>query len=385
MEQQSVVVDAQQAPAAIELQMAAMQAAHAAALQQQQQAAQVALAQHQQVLSAAQQEIQALRSQLAAAASHPISSSSSLSSSLAQPSSSGASRGLMRDLKPLKPSTFTGAAGANAEQWLLEMERYFQAAEMYSSSGRVLFASTFLKESASAWFNSLWTEAEREQAVQNCTWSEFKEKFRARFRPLAASRTARSILRNLKQKYRVSSYTDAFLKQVQLIPDMSMADQVDSYINGLQGRIAEEVDRDDPSTLVEAMNLAQRAETRQASRRGQPVYGARSMGGMFRAAPERRADSDDRMDLSALEHDQVRHVDASESGEDEESIRAMMQEQRRFSTRRPFAGARVPNLSREEFDRLSREGKCFHCRQPGHLARNCPKAKAASTPAKSGN
>src|SRR5690606_31956050 len=118
------------------------------ALQQQQQAAAVALGQQQQLLSVAQQEIQALRAQLAsAAASNSISSSSlSSSSSLAQPSSSqtGASRGLVGDLKPLKPSTFTGAAGANAEQWLLEMERYFQAADM-PSLGRVLFASTFLK------------------------------------------------------------------------------------------------------------------------------------------------------------------------------------------------------------------------------------------------
>jgi hypothetical protein len=390
MEQQSVVEpDAQQASAA-EVQMAAMQAAHEAALQQQQQAAAAALVQQQQLLSAAQQEILALRAQLATAASNAISSSSSLSSpssSLAQPSSSGASRGLVRDLKPLKPSTFTGAAGANAEQWLLEMERYFQAADV-PSLGRVLFASTFLKESASAWFNSLWTEADREQRVQTCTWAEFKEMFRARFRPLAASRTARSILRNLKQKYRVSSYTDAFLKQVQLIPDMSMADQVDSYINGLQGRIAEEVDREDPSTLVEAMNLAQRAETRQASRRGQPPYGAQSMGGMFQAGPDRRVEPDDRMDLSILEQDQERTAEVLQSEceetEDRHSLRAM-QEQRRVTPRRPFASARVPNLTREEFDRLSREGRCFSCRQTGHLARNCQKAKVVASPAKSGN
>ena len=110
------------------------------------------------------------------------------------------------------------------------------------------------------------------------------------------------------------------------------------------------------------------------------------MGGMFRAGPERRADAEDRMDLSALEHDVDRRADASESGDEGDmySVRAV-QEQRRYPPRRPFAGARVATLSREEFDRLSREGKCFHCRQTGHLARNCPKAKAPSTPSKSGN
>ncbi len=33
---------------------------------------------------------------------------------------------------------------------------------------------------------------------------------------------------------------------------------------------------------------------------------------------------------------------------------------------------RTPGLTRPEFDQLSREGKCFHCKQVGHLARNCP-------------
>jgi len=298
-------------------------------------------------------------------------------------------------LKPLKPSIFTGGAGANAEQWLLEMERYFQAADS-PQSGRVLFASTFLKESASAWFNSLWIEAEREVGIQSFTWPEFKERFRARFRPLAASRTARSILRALKQKYRVASYTDAFLKQMQLIPDMSMADQVDWYINGLQDRIAEEVDREDPKTLVEAMNLAQRVETRLASRRGQSHSGRPYTSGnpmSYRRTTEERyrsggseaaaaAAADDRMDLSTMELDPH-----TEDGEDGEIVQVMQQHGPggRGGSRRFMAGNRVSNLSREEFDRLSREGKCFQCRQPGHLARNCPKSFAKPSSLKSGN
>jgi Retrotransposon gag protein/Zinc knuckle len=36
---------------------------------------------------------------------------------------------------------------------------------------------------------------------------------------------------------------------------------------------------------------------------------------------------------------------------------------------------RTPGLTRPEFDQLSREGKCFHCKQVGHLARNCPKLR----------
>lgn len=358
----------------------------AAAVAQQQQADAVLLQQQQQQLGLAQQEIAALRSQLQAAAA-----SSSSSFPLAP------AHAPVRDLKPLKPSTFAGGAGANAEQWLLEMERYFQAADS-PQSGRVLFASTFLKESASAWFNSLWIEAEREVGIQSFTWPEFKERFRARFRPLAASRTARSILRALKQKYRVASYTDAFLKQMQLIPDMSMADQVDWYINGLQDRIAEEVDREDPNTLVEAMNLAQRAETRLATRRGQSNSGrsyTSSNPMSYRRTTEERyrhggsgaaaaAAADDRMDLSTMDLDSH-----PEDGEDGDTVQVMQQHgpsgRGRGGARRFMAGNRVSNLSREEFDQLSREGKCFQCRQPGHLARNCPKSFAKPSSLKSGN
>jgi excinuclease UvrABC ATPase subunit len=42
-------------------------------------------------------------------------------------------------------------------------------------------------------------------------------------------------------------------------------------------------------------------------------------------------------------------------------------------SRGPSANGRVPNLSRGEFDRLSREGRCFNCKGTGHLARNCTK------------
>ena len=34
---------------------------------------------------------------------------------------------------------------------------------------------------------------------------------------------------------------------------------------------------------------------------------------------------------------------------------------------------RVPNLSKQEYDRCLKEGVCFRCKQPNHLARNCTK------------
>jgi hypothetical protein len=48
----------------------------------------------------------------------------------------------------------------------------------------------------------------------------------------------------------------------------------------------------------------------------------------------------------------------------------------------------VQDLSQEEYDRLSREGKCFRCKQTGHPARNCqsdPNKQASASSSSSGN
>jgi len=41
-------------------------------------------------------------------------------------------------------------------------------------------------------------------------------------------------------------------------------------------------------------------------------------------------------------------------------------------------GFQSHGLTRQEFDQLSREGKCFNCKQAGHLSRNCPKLRQHS-------
>jgi hypothetical protein len=363
--------------------------------QQQHQAAAAAFAQMQSQMQAAQQEIARLNALLA---------SSSSSSSSSSPSPPGTAHHFAGErMKPMKPNTFNGGAGNFAEQWLAEVERYFLAAgvDERPGAGRVLFASTFLKESASAWLNSLWPEDEREHGLRNCTWAEFKEKFRARYRPLAAERTARMVLRTLKQRSRVAGYSDAFLKQSQLLPNMDEADKVAAYVDGLLPKIAEEVDRDDPTSLVEAMNLAQRAEIRQASRNmarnssafhrsynyggssHAPAFYSRSGGSSSGSASTGGGDP---MDLSALapegDGEEVSH---SESDEDQRGNERLHAVQHRGGSRRdrpaPRRGvARVPDLSRDEFDRLSREGKCFQCRQTGHLARNCPRNNGPGKP-----
>ena len=67
--------------------------------------------------------------------------------------------------------------------------------------------------------------------------------------------------------------------------------------------------------------------------------------------------------------------DADENGQ--EQVHAIRSSNRPNNTRR---GPRVPGLSREEFFRLRKEGKCLRCKQKGHFARDCPQLKQNRKP-----
>src|ERR1700726_2737623 len=90
----------------------------------------------------------------------------------------------------------------------------------------------------------------------------FTTAIRERFQSLAASRTARAQLHNLRQdNMSVAEYSNKFYSLVQRIPDMSEADQVENYIHGLRNKLAQEVDLQDPKVLHTAMTIAQKVET----------------------------------------------------------------------------------------------------------------------------
>lgn len=367
-------------------------------LQQQQQ-------QHQQQMHTMQQEVLALRQQVQAVSSNSSSSSGSSSSSSS-----------LVKVKPNQPSVFYGRVESNAEQWVVEVERYFSAAGISENdSRRVLLASTYLKEGASIWYTSVVSSNE---LSNNATWNEFKVLFLRRFRPLAASRIARAKIRLLKHHRRVVGYAEEFQKLMQQIPDMSVADQIEFFSGGLQRHIAVEVDREQPKSLHEAMEIATRVELIMNGRNaygGSAAVGKGYYGGSGGSSGKSSGSAP--MDLSAVEGDcdfvyadevgsaghplnllataagsnattgkmNSNHIQEVAAATATAVVNAMNYRgglsSWRGGQRRPFRGGGrggqggrgVPGLSKDEYDRLSKEGKCFRCKEGGHLARNCPK------------
>jgi hypothetical protein len=283
------------------------------------------------------------------------------------------------------PSAFNGTLSNNPKQWLTEIDRYFKVASMSESDPRrVLIASTYLKESAATWYSTV--------AGENLSWEDFKDRFNKRWQPLAASKVARAALRNLKHRTKVAGYNQEFQKLMQQIENMSVTDQIENYIMGLQRHIALKVDEGEPETLSEAMEIAQRTELMNLRHASTTHYGR----GPYTYFPSRGAGGSGGqgsvpMDLTAIAETLEEEPPASEDPFSYDAYMHFLNAMHfRGGHRGPFRGGargrggyvgnrQVNGLSREEFDKLSRERKCFKCKKTGHLARNCSVSGSGSS------
>ena len=288
------------------------------------------------------------------------------------------------DIRLMQPSSFHGTASSNANQWLMEVERYFVAVNLEADDKRIVYASTFLKDAASMWYFNV------NQELDN-SWVNFKARFLSRFQPIAAAKVARAQLRLLKQRHRVAGYSQEFMRLIQLIPDMHLADQLESYMIGLHQDLAIEVEKKEPETLLEAMEFAQRIELMTTGRR--QAYGR--LPGIHHFSRSSSSSSHDRnaMDLSAIHQvDDAQdffygtehlpsQADSTIVNTVEHVLNGMFQRNggkggfkrggKRGNGPNSSAPSNYNGLGKEEYDKLSKEGKCFNCKNTGHLARNC--------------
>ena len=291
--------------------------------------------------------------------------------------------------------SFSGAVGFGVDNWLRSLMKHFVfygTSTFPDDASRVRLAVMYLEGPAMDWWEH---EPRKEQIVD---WAEFVARLHARFRPMQAATVARHRLANLKQTGSASAYAGIFQRELTPITDMSPADKIFFFRQGLKPALAQKVLEKNPQSLHEAMDIAITAD---ANFRGAVMLsGARSYN-------RGSSSADVPMDLSNVAVDQedeipmpTFHEDESESvgslpasflreyKEMKAAIQKLTVQQRVQQSISAVVGhrakvkksskknGRVPNISNEEFKYCWDNHLCLVCKKPGHIAPNCPTAQS---------
>ena len=278
--------------------------------------------------------------------------------------------------RPRQPSSFRGEMGFAVDGWLSEQQQQFvyYGAALAQDIDRIRFASSYLEGNALRW----WQDENQQRPIND--WATFVARLLARFRPVQATLISRQRLDKLKhlEKQHVNQYANAFQTILTPITDMSDADQVHKFVTGLQPDIRRRVFERLPATLKDAIDAAVSIEA--VGNYGRSAVNIPSSS--YRSAGYGQASSSS----APME---VNHVDASEPAEEEKysapthaadpaqaRIEAL---EHRLHALLSKGGAgpnrkksdRVPGLQRGDIEKLMAEGRCFRCKQHGHMKSEC--------------
>ena len=164
----------------------------------------------------------------------------------------------MANLKPSKPDVYEGKRDALAvNAWIYQVDTYLNLLALsnpelnLTEEIKVQYASTLLKKNAANWYYM------RVQAGDiPDTWQTLKLGIRAEFVPQDSVRRQRDKLNKLIQITSVASYLEAFRNIVISIPDISEAEKLDKFLNGLKPMIRLEVLKSGCANMNDAYRIA---------------------------------------------------------------------------------------------------------------------------------
>jgi len=290
-----------------------------------------------------------------------------------------------------QPSTFAGAMGFTVDDWIGEMEQQFAyyGTKFATDAVKIQYAVAFFAGPAMHWWDH---ETDR----VGLDWAGFVRRLHGRFRPVQAAMLARQRLGKLSQRngQSVNQFTSLFQTTMTPIVDMGDADQVHHYVNGLIPYIAGKVWERHPITLKEAIDYAVSVEAmgqygRAAIGGGRSAYSSSSHAPMDTSLHNIEQQVFDGEHYGSEAPTQVSKAPTTGSDSVQSAILAKMEmmESRLNAMftkqgnsygnrdRRPPAGANTPvsGLKPGEIEKLRSEGRCFRCKEKGHMKFDCPK------------
>ena len=237
------------------------------------------------------------------------------------------------------PGTYSASPKEDVEQWLYKADHYLTNCRITTDIERIAIASQYFNGAAFTWWRSL----ELDRAAPN-TWEGFEAALLETFKEHNRAETARDRLAAARQVASVKTYA-TLLRNLKLeIPHIADDEIKDRFIRGLKRRTQEEVRMREPATFEQAVKIAERYDSllyrANVNNNGRPTGRYNTPGGD--SIP---------MDLDAITHPNG-HPPLPRTNGGGQASRS--------------------KLSDEERQRLIKEGKCFFCRQTGHISKNCP-------------
>ena len=250
-------------------------------------------------------------------------------------------RTLASVLKPQKPKPYEGAIDAIACLNFIESQaEYFEIVEL-STDLWVKYTVLSLTGDAKAW----WRDS---KLTQDTPWATFKQAFINQFTPPDTANSARRELSQLRQKkLSVAEYTAKFRRLSRLIPNLDLDTALFMYLAGLESETSKQVRLSQPSTLDEAISKATIVHSI-----------------LYPIAPTA---------LPTVPSTPIASPSTAEPM-DIDSMRVLINNLVALTgATTDIANIRQPlhKLNDREREQLRRAGKCFRCRKPGHISRNC--------------
>lgn len=311
------------------------------------------------------------------------------------------SRGIVPSARLKGPtlSNFTGTMGFDVDSWLRSVKKQFAFhgdSAFPNDEKKVAYATLYLDGPAADWW-----EAEDKSEIR--TWDDFVERLHERYRPRLAAEVARAQLHGLRQKGSVSQLANQILRLLAHLPNMDEEDKIFAFKQALDRPIAARVAEKNPKTLQDAMYAAVQAE----------LYVGRAATSTSAASAWMRTGWSGRASGAATSHSvpmEVSNLNMREAEDDVESLEekypeaasrssappsrdahllSMVQQAVQqtvaamFQRRGVASGKRSPphssatskplvaGVSKADYERCRREGRCLKCKQTGHVAREC--------------
>ncbi|KAK3000577.1 hypothetical protein RJ639_021987 [Escallonia herrerae] len=177
-----------------------------------------------------------------------------------------------------EPKSYGGARDAKElENFLFDVEQYFQAIRVDSEATKVSMAAMYLVGDAKLWWRKKYAEIEDGSCVIN-TWEIPKRELKSQFFPENTAFNARKALLECKHTGSVREYCQAFSALMLDISDMSAVDRLFFFMEGLKPWARTELNRRRVNNLKEAIIAAEslsdyNSEPQRPPQRGNPSRG----------------------------------------------------------------------------------------------------------------